>query len=196
MQQAIPLSDMGHSWLDRARQDQLARPGCFLVLEHAGCADHDLVAQLVEEAEAFCHGMDDTTVIRKRLVNVMMEAVENVAKHSLGILCNASFILLVRDSKGYMLTTGNAVPIATATLLEHRIGLLNEMHPEDLREHYLKILANSSRSDHNGAGLGILTLARRSNRPIEFRSEALGPYTAYITFSFRMDLVESHDAPA
>lgn len=181
---------MGHSWLDRAKQDLLGRPGCYLVLEHSGCADHDLVARLVQGAEGFCHSMDDTTTVRKRLVNVMMEAVENVAKHALGILCNASYILLVRDAKGYLLATGNAVPIATATLLEHRIALLNEMHPDDLREHYLKILSNSSRSDHNGAGLGLLTLARKCNRPVELISESLGPYTAYLNFGFRVDLVE------
>ncbi len=190
MQQAIPLSDMGHRWLDQAKERLLAEPGRFKVLEYAGCAEKDLIPVLVQQAEAFSRGMDDGTTVRKRLVNVMMEAVDNVGKHALGILCNASFILLVRDARGYLLATGNAVPIATATLLEHRIGLLNDMHREDLREHYLKLLSNGSRSAHGGAGLGLLTLARQCNLPIEVRSDALGPYTAYLTFGFRVDLVD------
>ncbi len=181
---------MGHRWLDQAKERLLAEPGRFKVLEYAGCAEKDLIPVLVQQAEAFSRGRDDGTTVRKRLVNVMMEAVDNVGKHALGILCNASFILLVRDARGYLLATGNAVPIATATLLEHRIGLLNDMHREDLREHYLKLLSNGSRSAHGGAGLGLLTLARKCNLPIEVRSDALGPYTAYLTFGFRVDLVD------
>lgn len=196
MQQAIPLSDMGHRWLDQAKKSLLAQDGRYMVLEHGGCTDYTTTASLVKEAESFSLNMDDGTAVRKRLVNVVMEAVDNVGKHALGILCNASFILLVRDSKGYLLTTGNAVPSATATLLEHRMALLNGMHPEDLRDHYLKLLSNSSRSDHGGAGLGLLTLVRKCNRPIEVCSEALGPYTAYLTFRYRVDLIDPQEPQA
>jgi hypothetical protein len=196
MQPATSMSSTGHHWLEQAKSRHLSEPGRHAVLAHGGRAVHGTTAALVREAEAFSQAMDDPISLRKRLINVMLEAVDNVGKHALGIQGDATYVLLLRDAQGYLLTTGNAVPMATATLLEHRMALLNGMDREDLREHYLKVLANSSRSDHGGAGLGLLTLARRCTRPIGLASEVLGPYTAYLQFNYRVDLAEEPGAEA
>jgi hypothetical protein len=95
--------------------------------------------------------------------------------------------MLVHDAKGYLLATGNAVPPATATLLTHRMGILNQMDPQDLREHFLKLLANNSRTQEGGSGLGLLAIARRSTRPMVARTSSLGPYTAFLSFEWRVE---------
>ena len=57
-----------------------------------------------------------------------------------------------------------------ARLLTHRVGILNEMDEGDLRQHYMKLLANDGRTERGGAGLGLLTMARKSARPMVVRT--------------------------
>lgn len=186
MEHAIPLPGLSHRWLDRAKSRLLVEPSDMLVFEHAGAVDAGLITQLLGHVEAHSHACGDTVILRKRLIHVLVETVDNMQRHGSGILADASFALLVRNSEGYRFTSGNAVPYATAMLLSRRVEILNAMGAEELKEHYLKLLANDSRSANGGAGLGLLTLARKSIRPIITTSDTLGPFTSFFSFEVQV----------
>ncbi|MBZ0205517.1 MAG: DUF6272 family protein [Flavobacteriales bacterium] len=197
MDHAIPLPEMGHRWLDRTRSRFLADPSAILIFEHSGSVHPETVPEFLELAEQHSHAHGDPVLVRKRLMHVLVEAVDNLSRHALGILNDASFALLVRDRSGYRLATGNAVPYATGMLLSHRVEVLNLMGQEDLKEHYLKVLAGNARSSNGGAGLGLLTLARKSAGPLVTSSDPLGPFTSYFTFEMRVGgKNEDPDRPA
>lgn len=194
MDHAIPLPEMGHRWLDRAKSRLLGEPASVVVFEHSGVVYPDLIPDMLSAVESRSRACGDPVALRKRLVHVLVESMDNMCRHALGILGDASFALLVRDAEGYRFTTGNAVPCATATLLSQRVDILNSMGPEDLKEHYMKLLSNDARSANGGAGLGLLTLARKSIRPILTQSDRLGPFTSY--FTFEMKVGGNDDSPA
>ncbi|HMC97292.1 MAG TPA: DUF6272 family protein, partial [Flavobacteriales bacterium] len=79
----------------------------------------------------------------------------------------------------YRLLMGNALPLATAALLTHRVGVLNEMDEVDLREYYRRLLANEARTERGGAGLGLLTMARKCTRPMVARTLPRDSGSAY-----------------
>ena len=64
--------------------------------------------------------------------------------------------------------------------------ILNEMDEADLKEHYLKLLSNSARSEHGGAGLGLLTMARKSAKPIVVRTARLCSMAAFLIMEVRI----------
>lgn len=186
MEYAIPLPEMSHHWLDRAKSRFLVEPSDRLVFEHSGAVHTDLITNMLGVVEAHSHACGDPAILRKRLIHVLVEAVDNMHRHGLGILADASFALLVRNREGYRFTSGNVVPFATAMLLSRRVEILNAMEADDLKEHYLKLLANGSRSSNGGAGLGLLTLARKSMRPIITTSDTLGPFTSFFSFELHV----------
>lgn len=186
MEQAIPIPDLGHRWLDRARSRLVVEPSDLIVFQHSGMLHADLLPEMLDLVEAHSYASGDPVLLRKRLMYVLVESVDNMRRHALGILVDASFALLVRSRDGYRLTTGNAVPFATAMLLSKRVELLNAMEAEDLKEHYMRLLANDSRSTNGGAGLGLLTLARKSTRPIITTSDTLGPFTSFFSFDLHV----------
>ena len=63
--------------------------------------------------------------------------------------------VVVRAKEGYRMTFGNAMPQAMATLLAHRVEILNDMSGSDLKAHYMQLLANDARTERGGAGLGL-----------------------------------------
>lgn len=186
MDYAVPLPEMGHRWLSRAKTRFLSDPAAEVVLEHAGALPADGVPLLLRQAEERSHAEGDSIVLRKRLMHVVVEAVDNLCRHALGILGEASFALLVRDPAGYRLATGNAVPYATGMLLAHRVEILNLMDKQDLRDHHMMLLAGDARSANGGAGLGLLTLARKSAGPLVVTTDTLGPFTSYFTIEVRV----------
>lgn len=186
MEHAIPLPEMSQRRLDQARLRLLVEPSDRLVFEHSGAIHGDLISNMLDQVEAQCHASGDPVMLRKRLMHVLVESVDNMRRHALGILADASFAILVRNRDGYCFITGNAVPIATALLLAKRVELLNAMEMVDLKEHYMRLLTNNSRSTNGGAGLGLLTLARKSMRPIITTSDTLGPFTSFFSFELQV----------
>lgn len=184
---SVALMEVGQQWLE----DSLARctedPSCEVVFAFQGVMDHEQVERLVAEAERSSLAHEDGVSTRKRMMNVLVEGVENIHHHSLDSHREAAFALLMRDTRGYRLAFGNAVPLAMAALITHRVGILNEMDEADLKEHYLKLLSNSARSEHGGAGLGLLTMARKSTKPITVRTAKLCPQAAFLTLELRVE---------
>jgi Family of unknown function (DUF6272) len=186
MKSSTKLMDIGQQWLDDMQTKALVNPGATVVLAYAGAVDHTDVQRLVGQAEAASLLAEDPMPLRKRMMNVLVEGLENVYHHSLPSHREAAFLLVVRDAAGYRIAFGNAVPLAMAALITHRVGILNEMDEADLKEHYLKLLSNSARSEHGGAGLGLLTMARKSAKPIVVRTAKLCAEAAFLTLELQV----------
>lgn len=138
-----------------------------VVFDHHGAMGHDAVGKLLETAEQMSLAANDPVALRKRLFNVLVEALENVHRHTPKDLEESSFALLVRRDGGYGLSVGNALPSASALVLADRVTTFNHMDEADLREHHLKLLANEGRTERGGAGLGLLTMVRKSSGNIK-----------------------------
>ncbi|HRH38915.1 MAG TPA: DUF6272 family protein, partial [Flavobacteriales bacterium] len=121
---------------------------------------------LLGKAEAHSVGTGDPVSLRKRLFNVLVEGLENLNRHVAESDRTSCSALLMDDGRSYRLVLGNAVPLAAAALLMHRVSVLNEMDDVDLKEHFMKLLASDGRTERGGAGLGLITMARKSARPM------------------------------
>ena len=152
----------------------------MVVFEHRGAVDPDVVQHLLGIAESASLGASDPVPLRKRLFNVLVEGLENVHRHVADEHRSTPWAMLVRVGNGYRISIGNAMPVAMAALLTYRVGILNEMDEVDLKDHYKLLLANDSRTERGGAGLGLLTMARKSALPMVARSYPMDDRTAYL----------------
>jgi Family of unknown function (DUF6272) len=188
MKQTPTLADIGQKWLEDARMRATEDPSAKVVMAYSGAVDHAKVQELIAEAEAASLTREEAMPTRKRMINVLVEGLENVHHHSLPSHREAAFVLLVREDSCYRIAFGNTVPMAMAALILHRVGIINEMDEADLKEHYLKLLSNSARSEHGGAGLGLLTMARKSAKPMIVRTAKLCPEAAFLTLELRIEV--------
>ena len=182
------LLGTSRNWLEDSLSRCLDDPSANVVFSRYGLIDESHVDGLMAEAERHCMAQEDGMVSRKRMLNVLIEGLENIRHHALADHEEASFAALVRDVRGFRLLFANAVPLATAALITHRIGILNEMDEADLKEHYLNLLGNSARSEHGGAGLGLLTMARKSVRPMAVRASKLTAAAALLVMELRVEI--------
>lgn len=176
-----------NAWLVQARQRIAHCPAAEGVFEHVGRVTEHTVPSLVERVENNDRVAFDGLLMRKRLVNIAIEALDNIRLYALPAHADRSFAMVASDARGYALAFGNAVEPATAALLVHRLGIINQMDAEDLREHYQRLLDHEGRTREGGAGLGLLTMARRISGPLVASSSPLAPGAAYFTLEVRLD---------
>ena len=176
--------------LSTLMEEAISRAGCgtatHLVFEHAGRLGDDAIQRLLDVTEQNSLAAGDPVPIRKRLFSVLVEGLENIQKHAMEDHQDTATAALVRCAEGYTLLLGNAMPLIMATILEQRVELLNEMSELELKEYYLKVLSNDGRTNHGGAGLGLLTMARRSTRPIVFLRTTLDATTAFAVLQLKI----------
>lgn len=176
----------GRIWLEDSLSRCQEEP-CSVVFASHGHMDPGHVDSLMAEAERHSLAREDGMVSRKRLLNVLVEGLENIRHHAFESHRDLSFAALLQGERGYRMLFGNAVPLATAALVTHRIGILNEMDDVDLKEHYLKLLGNNARSEFGGAGLGLLTMARKCVRPLAVRASKLSAEAAVLILEVRVE---------
>jgi hypothetical protein len=157
-----------------------------VVLRLTGEVGHAELERFVQHAEAWSLEAADGVVTRKRLLNVLVEALENLRMHTDPSLAHTSFAVLKADEQAFTLLIGNAMPSATAAVMNHRIEVLNAMSEADLKQHYLLLLGNSGRTDRGGAGLGLITIARKSARPLNVTSRVRDEATRYLILEARI----------
>ncbi|MFZ1688335.1 MAG: DUF6272 family protein [Flavobacteriales bacterium] len=179
--------EIGQQWSVEARDRRCAQDGRTIVFAHQGELTQDGLAELVAIAEHYSLVQCDDVSTRKRLVGVLVEGLENAHRHVTAAFRQSIFAVLTCNNERYMVAVGNAMPIVTAALLSHRVSILNEMDDVDVKEHYLKLLSNTGRTKSGGAGLGLLTMARKSRRPVSCISDRLD--AAHVGFAMELVVV-------
>lgn len=94
------------------------------------------------------------------------------------------FILGVKDGR-YFVYTGNMVKDSGMVLLKKRIDHLNTLDKKELRRYYKERLqAEDDNPESQGAGLGLIEVARRASSKIEYdfelRDQGMYYFTMYV----------------
>ncbi|MBV6405336.1 MAG: hypothetical protein IT228_00070 [Flavobacteriales bacterium] len=153
--------------VDQMRGQMLAHGADAVLWDHSGTLTRADLEAAVGRVEAGSLAAGDPVAVRKRLISVLVEGVENILHHGGEDQAAEGRVLVGRTGGAYRIVLLNHVELATAALLQHRIEVLNAMDEVALKEHYLMLLSNDARTARGGAGLGLLTMARRSQRPMQ-----------------------------
>jgi hypothetical protein len=156
------------------RPSDLAGTSFGVVLSFAGNVDGDMIPHLISLAErSLCHAGGTRKEI-KRVMAVLIEAVQNVIHH--GHIDeqgeNSVFLTLENTPLGYQLHCGNLMDSFASEELGTRIGDLNNLSHADLRKAYIDVLCQGEQHPERGnAGLGLISIAKRTEGPIEYLVE-------------------------
>ncbi len=155
-----------HSCVEEVRGQLLARGSGSVLWEFTGLLTRQELETALFRVEALCMAANEALPVRKRVVSVLVEGLENILHHSGREQVAFGSVLVACTGDSYRIVLVNQLDPASAALLQHRIHVLNTMHAVLLKEHYLELLTNGRRSAKGGAGLGLLIMARLSSRPM------------------------------
>lgn len=154
-----------------------------LLFSHFGDFDpskNDNILKLVESAIL---ESGDKRVVMKRVCSMLIELLQNISIHGARDRSGHmhSYLLVVRTTVSYKLFSANLVLAEDVESLRKRMNELTSLDETELRKLYIEILCNDEFSNKGGAGLGLITIAKRANQLIKYNLHNIDEHFGYFT---------------
>jgi len=134
--------------------------------------------------------------VRKKILNIMVESLQNLFHHSDDVPEDMvdtlgkrfGMVVVKRKDNDFLLTAGNFVLSDKVKILTEKIEKINSLSEAELKEMYKYILNYQKLSSKGGGGLGLIDMARKSEKKLEYR---FYPYNEKYFF-YRLDIFVSN----
>lgn len=132
--------------------------------------------------------------VYKRILSIMIEALENIYKNSDAYQDNANIqknfvpeFFLTKNNLSYQITVSNPVKNSSVPGLKSKLEMVNSKSPDELRILYRQTISNGQFSEKGGAGLGLIEMAKISGNPLEFSFKPINKEFSYYTLKVILD---------
>ena len=148
-----------------------------IMLSFKGNLSPDLVTALLGLVERKMETIEVDARMRKRVFNVVLECLQNLYHHNTKAVVKdgggppdeaQGVIMIAHGEKGYSVLTGNFMASDEVHGLKNHLDRINDCEPDQLRDLYKETLNDGRYGKAGGGGLGIIDIARKSGRKLEY----------------------------
>lgn len=144
-----------------------------LILVYQGDFTQESTKSILSMAERNLDSSGEDSSIKRKVFNVMVEALQNIVKHSDELIegqtrSHAAIFLIGKEANRYSIMSGNPVRKTNVQKLQKSLDHINGLDKDGLKELYKEIIKNTTISEKGGAGLGFVDMARKSGGKLEF----------------------------
>jgi len=144
-----------------------------LILVYQGDFTQESTKSILSMAERNLDSSGEESSIKRKVFNVMVEALQNIVKHSDELVdgtvrSHAAIFLIGREANRYCIMSGNPIRKANVAGLKEKLDRINSLDKDGLKDLYKEIIKNTTISDKGGAGLGFVDMARKSGEKLDF----------------------------
>ncbi len=136
---------------------------------------------------------DVTKKARRRMSFLIAESFQNIVRHGDSSLDKQESSLFgIRGIDSFLhIFSSNLVKEEAKLFLEEKLDFINTLNKAQIKEYYRKALHEGSFSQKGGAGLGLIDMAKKSQRPIQtdFKKMAKDVFA----FNMQIDLVVDYE---
>ena len=166
------------------------------ILSYQGPFSFSTIDWLLSEFKLVAEDHELSFKTYKRMISIMIEALENVSKYSDNVKCNGkstspgfcpSCQINCNDSN-IELITRSPVKKKDVAPLRTRIDNVNKHDKEELKELYKTIITDGEFTPDGGAGLGFIELAKTTGNKLEYAFETLSRDYSLYTFRVFMSI--------
>lgn len=159
----------------------MASNGFSLVYE--GEFSHEVMKMFTSMAERDMDKSNEDKSVKRKVFHVMVECLQNMTKHSDDVDRNdgvGNGLFIVGKKDGYWsVITANKILKEKIEGLKASIDNINSMNKDDLNALYKKQIREGSLSEKGGAGLGLIDIARKTGRQLDYQFLPLEDKTNY-----------------
>jgi len=127
----------------------------------------------------------DSSRTQKRLYHVMIECLQNVAKHAdsedtgKSIIPGRGIFMITNSDEEYAVTTGNVIANDRIEEIKAMLNKFNSLGKDEIKAEYKKMIKASRLSDKAGAGLGFIDIVKKTGNKIEFHFDKINDKASF-----------------
>lgn len=142
-----------------------------IIFSYMGKPAPEMINLILELSESKLKIIENRNTIVKRIVNVLIEILQNVFNHGedFSDVDDQSFkFSLFKEGDDYCVLTKNFIRTADVDNLIDKLNNYLSLSDVDLTRTYRKTLNNGGFSNKGGAGLGLIDIIRKSNGNLNY----------------------------
>lgn len=158
------------------------------IIEYKGNLSYEEIGVLLNRMTLKLSDLGLNLPVKKKVYSVMVEMLENIYKHK-GIENSDSFLSkfeLEKLNNEFIIESGNILEKSKSFSLKEKLDLVNSLDEIGLKELYKSTILNDQISEKGGAGLGIINMAKISNRKIDYKFEEISANLNYFTVNVKL----------
>lgn len=151
-----------------------------LVLMYEGELNQKILLSMVALLEKKLEAVDETNHIRKKLVNIIIEALQNVIKYEDRVEKgsetekreNHPIFMLGKKENKYLLIWGNSIHKNKIDSIKEKLEYIGQLDREGLNDFYQEkvkdLVEEGLELERNSAGLGFIDITKKSGENIQY----------------------------
>ncbi|MBS0194686.1 MAG: SiaB family protein kinase [Proteobacteria bacterium] len=170
-------------------KDRMREAG--ILISFNGSFSHGIVEELGTAVKKYLESAEGKPSAMMDVFSVYIEAAQNVRNYSERRLAagadrqemDANILVISRRDDHYEVSAGNAIDSADIQPLTERLQRLAGMDKAQMKACYKEQLRKERGPEANGAGLGLIEMARRASAPLQYRFTPTDDGGAYFSLS-------------
>ena len=156
-----------------------------VLLEYSGEIDFDIIDTLIKRLKRTPAFQAIGTTKRKRVYCVFVECVDNLYKHKINDQPSFNgkefqpYIILTSEENKYAIGTGNVISNENIRELSDNLRQINQSDRNGLKVMYAEIINKDIISNEEGAGLGLITMALKTEEKIEYKFKKINDLCSF-----------------
>lgn len=161
-----------------------------IIVAYKGEFTKEIINALLSITKKLLHQQVDDLVIKKRVYNVLVECVENIYNYAhlkQNSTSQSSVVIVGKKLNGFYITGGNLIPTKDTELIKEKLRKIKGLKKEELKTEYKKILLSNINKEKDGASLGLIDMALKSNNLINYHFKMINVELSLFIIEIKID---------
>ena len=160
MVETLDYGTLLYNWLKECEKNHI-------ILSFKGDFNQDLVNAILVLAERGPEVQNSSTLVRSRVFSILVECMQNIRKYGAVTPQNRDLkpgiVIICIKNGSYLIKTGNFVYNNEVPALQEKLDKIKAYSKEELKAIHKKVLSETQLSEKSGAGLGLISIARKGD---------------------------------
>lgn len=158
-----------------------------ILLEHEGLVNKDVLLETLPKIETLVDGKGVVKFIKRKIVNIAIETLQNLQLHSYPIekasIKMLPHFLLTADEENISIIIGNLVGSDDFPILKDKLDKINSLNEQEIKYLYGVIMKQTvvKFSTKGGAGLGLIDMKKKSGNDLKYNFQKVDDNTTYFS---------------
>ncbi len=165
------------------------------IVEFNGVLDYNTMDSLINQVESEMQRKETIVSVRKKVVNIVIECIENIYKHSK--LIESEYyknnypvkFILAESINDYVVEIKNVIDVNSEKIIAQKLNFVNYVDKTTLKDAYSNIISKGEISEKGGAGLGLIDVALKSGNPVDYHFLPIDEIYSYFEMSVSISKV-------
>ena len=163
-----------------------------IMLSFKGEVTSDLLTSILQIMESKMETLEEPPKIKKKVYNILVECLQNLYHHLddddfKTKINEKSALFMIRKVEGeYSIMTGNFIASENVEMMKGRLDRINEMDKDQLKLYYKEVLNNGEMSAKGGGGLGMIDIARKSGKKLEYNFDPIDNEYSFFSLNIKV----------